>query len=280
LESSRCEECNNDITRVYNGINFKERGGKLHFFSQLNENPDMEMHVLYEHCVYAIDKTSASLTGRINPVESASVSSIPKPKHSSADSVNQEPDKDIRPSNNNKNEPNKNPGSKITINTGNHHKPVLSGFKRVIACVLIFIFGVCANKLFVVLGKSDEQNIASQKALQRENDSLQIYNETLEDSITTLHAKISELENLNSIQSQFPAGFDLYMINDAEVFFGNTVNGLPEGIGTVYSSENILVGTFTQGKKNGKFYIFHQDGSSEIVIFLNDLAIRPHPPLK
>ena len=52
MESSRCESCGKDITKIYKGVSFKQNGGKLEFFSRLNGDPDEEARILRKYCVY------------------------------------------------------------------------------------------------------------------------------------------------------------------------------------------------------------------------------------
>jgi len=52
LESTRCENCDKDFTKLYRGVNFKVEGGKAKVFSFLNDNPDIEISFLHEHNAY------------------------------------------------------------------------------------------------------------------------------------------------------------------------------------------------------------------------------------
>lgn len=79
-----------------------------------------------------------------------------------------------------------------------------------------------------------------------------------------------------NIGIHFPNGYNYYYyyyFDNGDIYCGQLNNGLPNGIGIVYSSDVLIIGSFHNGLKNGEFKFLYVDGTFETRIYNMDKLV-------
>lgn len=259
LESSLCENCRSDFLKIYKGIDFKQIGGKLNYFTSLNKVPENEYKIIFEKSPY-YNKYMGKSVGRTHQPN------FPPSELSSGKSVH-----------------NQNFFAKLGLSfvhffkKQNHTKDniVLKKFIRKIkracnatnfGCLLILslIYGITTHCLLGASIKNESDLLFELNRLQNENETLKLLNNSIFNGDEMLDVKEFELEEtINKIIRNS----EKYYFSNGDIFIGQINNGLPNGIGVVYSADAIIIGYFQNGIKKGKFLFWYADGHSEIHMY-------------
>ena len=97
--------------------------------------------------------------------------------------------------------------------------------------------------------------------------------DSLNERIAILNTLISELEDTQNANITLPVGYEYYTFSNDDIYIGRLKQGLPNGIGVVYSTGVLMTGYFQNGLKNGEFYFLFDDGHSEVQTYNKDILI-------
>lgn len=256
LESTRCERCGKDFLKIYKGINFKGiGGGRLAFFTYMNKHPQEERRILTEHSEYP----SESFIQEHTTTSKQKAASGNQENHDTNESVLQT--------------------TEIDRGGNKHGRKKNSDKLKVLAYVLIaMVIGTIIGRVFEIVTDENSESIMEILSLQKENDTLRSENNSFIERIEILNARILELENAQSQKVNIPDNYNYFVFPNGEVYIGQLSQGIPDGVGVVYSSGMVLVGCFQNRMKNGEFYILYNDGYSEIRQYENDLLVLTIAP--
>lgn len=233
LESSRCENCGTDFLKIYKGFNFKELGGKMNFFTNLNQSPEEEINIVVNKNSYPYDYTNISL----NEKNKTSLG------HQSINGIKNKRICDAT---------NKKKKEFVKYNSILNKIKFKGNIKKLIGSINIW--------LFIILLICDLT-----------------FNLFLDTSLKKLNIKISKVENMVNIGIHFPNGYNnnyyYYYFDNGDIYCGQLNNGLPNGIGIVYSSDVLIIGSFHNGLKNGEFKFLYVDGTFETRIYNMDKLV-------
>jgi serine/threonine protein phosphatase PrpC/antitoxin component YwqK of YwqJK toxin-antitoxin module len=301
MESSRCEKCRKDFLKLYKGIDFKQAGGKLSYFTRINDDRQEELRVLQQHSLYPLAQ--------------------PDQPYAPLSDLRPEVELNIRGQNLEPNQPTSGVSKKAEEKPGEfvpQPVPVVAGTWKIIKnnwqnlamvafLLLGLVLGVFSKMVFDIV-KGDSKTTTELFSTQRENEILQSENDSLAGEITSLNTKISEtltelldiqgeneilqsendslageiaslnieiseLQETQNINNLLPDEYDYYTFSNGDIYVGQLSQGLPNGTGVVYSLGVLMTGSFQDGLKNGEFYVLYDDGRSEVRTYYQDTLI-------
>lgn len=273
LESTRCEKCGKDFLKVYKGINFKQfHGGKPAFFTKLNERPEEELRILQKYCEYPLE----FLKQKSDTVQKNKASATNTPVHEypiqSLDIQDQGQYMDNVPPQQELNLTSPEQQIAESAKVNNKHKFNSSGKLNILVCLMAtFVLGILVHTLFDIVIKDSSKTTADIYSLKIEYDRLLSENSMLFESIDVLSARIAELENKQNVS--LPNDYIYYTVSSGDAYIGQLKQGVPNGMGVVYSSSTLLAGYFQNGMKDGDFYYLYDDGHSQICKYENDKLV-------
>lgn len=278
LESTRCESCGKDFLKVYKGINFKQaRGSKQAFFAYINENPEEELNIMQKYSEYPLEfhkqRGDEVQRGGLPKDEISLPDLSTQPidiRNQSLDTNNVQQKQQIKPVHQVQQ-------TAEPVKTYNRHRGRnnIGNKLNILACLLIgFILGILVHTILDRVISDNSKYATMISNFQKENDGLQLEKSILSERIGILNARIAELEDSQSKKVNIPDDYDYYTLSNGDVYIGRLSQGLPNGIGVVYSSGMLLAGRFQEGKKNGEFYVLYDDGNFIMRKYEKDVLVN------
>lgn len=302
MESSYCELCHKDFTKVYKGVNFKQAGGRLSFFTYYNDHPQEELRLLEEYCSFPLEfptqtheKSRADIQFGNLPVRelplqtqyvlgqnqgpstliTTNIEENTKKSGTYVDTVAQGQSSNVQTQySTERSSQGQQYENTVETHDRNGRKRRGIGNINILACLLLgFLLGIIVHGVFDFT-RTDNLKITTElRSLQRENVSLQSTNDFLNERIAILNTQISELEDTQNANITLPVGYEYYTFSNDDIYIGRLKQGLPNGIGVVYSTGVLMTGYFQNGLKNGEFYFLFDDGHSEVHTYNKDILI-------
>lgn len=249
LESSRCEKCCKDITRIYKGVDYKQYGGKEKFFLSLNCDAEKERNVLNELCAYKTDNYDKQSSQHADFKNQKQQSPLYGDKNVT------QPARMLQPTGEYEQ-------VKYVDTFGRNIKGI---FINVVICSLFFVLGILVRGSIIFSSTSGNDTLSSEELAdeQAKSGSLASENEELLKEQEELNKRIQKLENSKDADIHLPDDYGYYALSNGDVYVGRMRDNLADGIGVIYSSGLLTVGNFSDGKKNGEFFVLYENGKSE-----------------
>ena len=254
LETSHCNSCARDITRVYEKPPFRDYGGKKQFFLYMNAHPDEEKEMLLKLCSYPnpeVSEPEPKEALKVEPKVEESETLIVEQFHKKNRSHKESEPQELENTETERKEPeNTETEPKTPENREDEKKnQPLEWFGRLAKRI---------SDLFKEAGKREvETEIAEpQKGLNCVDEE----KERLIKENEALRKKLAETELSRPAAEPESKGF---VCESGERYFGKLKNGLPSGEGVLVSGDVVSIGRFENGKKSGDFYIFY--GNEKII---------------
>lgn len=284
MESTRCEKCDKDFLKVYKGVNFKQAGGKLPFFTYYNEHPDEEVLILQKHCFYPLE----FLTPAHNEVQAGTQSEELPLRELPVQRQNRY-SQTQRPSTRNPTELEENTEiSRIDANTvaqvqstdiqtqeslegnpqGQQYAKAVEAYKRngrkrkgsgnlnLLACLLLgFVIGLFVHSAFDFVRTDNSKTKTELLSLQRENVNLQRENASIQKENKSLQRENESFQSANDSLTEKIAFLNTKISELEDV--QNAIIKLPEGYDYyTLSNGDIYVGQLNQGLPNGPGVVY------------------------
>lgn len=259
MESSRCENCGKDFLKIYKGINFKHFGGKYNYFKNLNKSPKKELNIILNisSCCKKNTEKVEEKNQQLGAASDVNSSNIPVQHQKSVNKMvfpyvglfkKQMHIKNIF----------------LLGKISQKIKTICNTTNLGCLLILSLAYGISTHCLLGISMKNESDLLCEFKRLQNENETLRVLNDSFTNRSEIFNSKKLELEN---VVNAIILNSEKYYYNNGDVYIGQITNGLPNGIGVVYSSEVIEIGHFQDGKKYGEFLLLYTDRHSETRIY-------------
>ena len=221
LQNTYCVECNEDFTKLYSSVRFREHGGKAAFFKRINKTPEEERKLIGLPPLAPV--VNDQTTGDVGMAAPMLSDAAPETK---------------------KNENSQDSAGKLGKKSEREEKRIRSFGMRghfALAAAAVFALGAIAGMLvgrISTRSKVDEL-MSDMVALRRE--------------IESKDALIGELSLSDAVAMRLPE--EHIVLDDGSYYWGCTDDEIPEGNGILLKEDVFYFGSFVKGMRNGKFLV-------------------------